>query len=31
MGARSYPDLAQAIKEALEQVSLEDISGYFEL
>lgn len=29
MGARSYPDLAQAIKEAFAQVSLEDIHGWF--
>ncbi len=29
MGARSYPDLAKAIKAAFEQVSVEDISGWF--
>lgn len=29
MGARSYPDLAQATQEAFAQVSLEDIRGWF--
>ncbi len=29
MGARSYPDLAQAIQEAFAQVSLEDIRSWF--
>ncbi len=29
IGARNYPDLAKAIKEAFDQISLKDIQGWF--
>jgi transposase len=29
IGARTYPDLAQAIEEAFSEVSLEDLRGWF--